>query len=139
MDGRLLFFVAGILACLRAVQHSLLNYDRTLSPEHEAAIDEWKKRTPMDGKEISFIKKSRDLILKAGAFPGGAGFRLAELGPDRTMRRIPKRWEAYYLVNDKPRDLIAEMRAAADWCEAQLRTIEPHVPIINLPGDRVID
>jgi hypothetical protein len=139
MDERFLFFVAGILACLRAVQHSLLNHDRTLSPEHKATIDEWKKRTPMDGKEISFIKNSRDLILKAGAFPGGAGFRLAEFGPEGTMRRVPKRWEAYYLVDGKHHDLIADMRAAADWCEAQLSTIEPHVPIINLPGDAVID
>jgi hypothetical protein len=31
------------------------------------------------------------------------------------------------------------MRAAADWCEAQLSTIESHVPIINLPGDAAID
>lgn len=76
MDDRLLFFVAGILACLRAVQHSLLNHDRMLSPEHKATIDEWKKRTPIDGKEISFIKNSRDLILKAGAFPGGASLGL---------------------------------------------------------------
>ena len=139
LDDQLLFFVAGILACLRAVQHSLLNHDRMLSPEHKATIDEWKKRTPMDGKEISFIKNSRDLILKEGAFPGGAGFRLAEFGPDGTMQRVPKRWEAYYLVDGKHRDLIADMRAAADWCEAQLSTIEPYVPIINLPGDAVID
>ena len=82
MDDRLLFLVAGILACLRAVQHALLHHDCDLSPKHEAAIDEWKKRTPMDGKEISFIKNSRDLILKEGAFPGGAGFRLAEFDPD---------------------------------------------------------
>ena len=45
------FFVAGILACLRAVQHSLFYHDPKLSPQHKAAIDEWKKRTPMDGKE----------------------------------------------------------------------------------------
>jgi hypothetical protein len=135
MDDRLLFLVAGILACLRAVQHSLLNHDRRLSPEHKAAIDEWKKRTPID----SFIKNSRDLILKEGTFRGGAGFRLAEFDPDGTMRRVPKRWEAYYLVDGKPRDLIADMRAAADRCEAQLSAIEPHVPIINLPGDTVID
>ena len=139
MDDRLLFFVAGILACLRAVQHSLLNHDRALSSEHKTAIDEWKKRTPMDGKEISFIKNSRDLVLKAGAFPGGAGFRMAEVAPDGTMRPVPKRWEAYYLVDGKHRDLIADMRTAADWCEAQLSTIEPHVPVINLPGDTVID
>jgi hypothetical protein len=66
MDDRLLFLVAGILACLRAVQHSLLNHDQRLSPQHITAIDEWKERTPMDGNEISFIKNSRDLVLKEG-------------------------------------------------------------------------
>ena len=135
MDDRLLFLVAGILACLRAVQHSLLNHDHKLSREHKAAIDEWKKRTPMNGKEISFIKNSRDLILKAGAFPGGTGFRLAEFDPEGRMRPVQKRWEAYYFVDDKPRDLIGDMRSAADWCEAQLSAIEAHVPAINLPGD----
>jgi hypothetical protein len=139
MDDRLLFLVLGILASLRAVQHSLLNHDRTLSPAHIAAVDDWKKRTPMDGKEISFIKNSRDLVLKAGAFPGGAGFRSAEFDADGTMRPVPRRWEAYYLVDGKHRDLIADMRTAADWCEAQLSKIEPHVPVINLAGDTVID
>ena len=56
MDDQLLFFVARYLACLRAVQHSLLNHDRMLSPEHKATIDKWKKCTPIDGKEISFIR-----------------------------------------------------------------------------------
>ena len=135
MDDRYLFLVAGILACLRAVQHMLLNHDRKLSPEHNAAINEWKKRAPKN----SFIENSRNLILKEGTFPGGAGFRLAEIDPDGTMRRVPRRWEAYYFVDGKHRDLIADMRAAADWCEAQLSTIEPNVPAINLPGDAVID
>jgi hypothetical protein len=139
MDDRLLFLVAGILACLRAVQHSLLNHDRWLSRQHITAIDEWKERTPMDGNEISFIKNSRDLVLKEGAFPAGAGFRLAEFDPDGTMRRVPRRWEAYHLVDGKPLDLIADMRAAADWCEAQLSSIEPDVPAINIEGDFVVD
>jgi hypothetical protein len=47
----------------------------------------------MDGKEISFIKNSRDLILKKGAFPAAAGFRLAEFSPEGAMRRVPKRWK----------------------------------------------
>lgn len=131
MDDRCLFLVAGILACLRAVQHVLLNHDRKLSLEHNAAIQEWKKRAPKN----SFIENSRNLILKEGTFPGGAGFRLAEFDPDGTMRRVPRRWEAYYFVDGKDRALIPDMRAAADWCEAQLSGIEPHVPIINIAGD----
>jgi hypothetical protein len=121
MDDRYLFLVIGILAALRAVQHMLVNHDRKLSPQHKAAIGEWKKLTPMN----TFIEKSRNMILKEGTFPGGAGFRLAEFDPDRTMRLVPKRWEAFYYVDGKPRDLVADMHAGADWCEAQLATIEP--------------
>ena len=135
MDDRFLFLVIGILASLRAVQHMLVNHDRKLSPQHKAAIDEWKKLTPMN----VFIEKSRNMILKEGTFPGGAGFRLAEFDPDGAMRRVPRRWEAYYYDHGKPRDLIADMRAAADWCEAQLSSIEPHVPAINMVGDSAID
>ena len=65
--------------------------------------------------------------------------RLSPSPSPTSAHSSPKRWEAYYLVDGKHRDLIADMRAAADWCEAQLSTIEPHVPIINLPGDAVID
>ena len=136
MDDRYVFLVIGILASLRAVQHSLLSHDSALSKEHKVAIDDWKKRTPKDGKEISFIKSSRDRILHEGMFPGGAGFRLAEVG---TMRLVPRRWEAFYYDDGKPRDLIADMRAAADWCEAQLSSIELLVPAINMEGDSVID
>ena len=139
MDDRYLFLVIGILASLRAVQHSLLSHDSKFSKEHKAAIVDWKKRTPLDGKEISFIKSSRDRILHEGMFPGGAGFRLAEFVPDGAMRRVPRRWEAFHFVDGKPRDLIADTRAAADWCEAQLSSIEPHVPAINMEGDSVID
>jgi hypothetical protein len=135
VDDRYLFLTIGILASLRAVQHTLLNHDRELSPQHRTAVDAWKKGTPKN----SFIENSRNLILKEGTFPGGAGFRLAEFDPDGTMRRVPRRWEAYHLVDGKPLDLIADMRAAADWCEAQLSSIEPHVPAINMAGDRVID
>jgi hypothetical protein len=135
MDDRLLFLVLGILACLRATQHMLLNHDCKLSPQHKAAIQEWKRRTPRN----LFIETSRNLILKEGTFPGGAGFRLAEFDPDGTMRPVTKRWEAYHWVDGKPLDLIADMRTAADWCEAQLSSIEPHVPAINREGDSVID
>jgi hypothetical protein len=66
MDEGFLFFTVGILAALRAVQHALLNHDSTLSTEQ--------KSTPFNGPEITFIKNSRDLILKAGAFPAYATY-----------------------------------------------------------------
>ncbi len=39
MDEAFLFFVVGILASLRAVQHALLNHDSKLSDEHKAVIE----------------------------------------------------------------------------------------------------
>jgi hypothetical protein len=42
-------------------------------PEHKTTTDEWGQRTPMDGKEISFIKNSRDLILKKGFVRANSG------------------------------------------------------------------
>ena len=60
-----IFYLIGILASLRAVQHALMNYDRTLSKEHERLIDEWKKNTaPETSPELDFIKTSRNRILK---------------------------------------------------------------------------
>ena len=80
MDEGSLFFTVGILASLRAVQHALLNHDSTLSPEHERAIEAWKKSTPFDGPEITFIKNSRDLILKGGAFRPYATYSYSGIG-----------------------------------------------------------
>ena len=65
MDNRPLFLVAGILACLRGVQHPLLNYYHKLSREHKAAIDEWKKHTPVNGKEIATYAGHTDSEVRA--------------------------------------------------------------------------
>ncbi len=139
MDDRFLFLVAGILACLRAVQHTLVNHDGKLSKKHKAIIDEWWESTRrMDGEEIKFIRRSRDFILKEGVFQGSAGFR-REYVQDGTIWRASEGWAACYFVDGQHRDLIADMRAAADWCEIQLSTLEPHLPVINLPGDAVTD
>ena len=59
------FYLIGILASLRAVQHVLKSHDRTLSDEHKRVIDEWYEVTPLSTPELNFIKKSRDLILKS--------------------------------------------------------------------------
>ena len=60
-----IFYLIGILASLRAVQHALMNHDRTLSKEHERVIDEWKKNTAAEkSPELTFIQTSRNKILK---------------------------------------------------------------------------
>ena len=65
MDAGFMFHIVGILASLRAVQHALINADSKLSPTHKAVIAEWLRDTPLSGPEISFIKSSRDMLLKA--------------------------------------------------------------------------
>ncbi len=137
MDEGFLFITAGILASLRAVQPSLLNHDSMLSEQHRSVIAQWQKSTPMDGPEISFIKNSRDLILKRGAFRAWAGLRETLAGDEPGSQVIRRTYETWYYIGDGEdrRDLIADMRAAAEWCDKQLSAIEARVPAINLEGD----
>jgi hypothetical protein len=137
MDEGFLFYTVGILASLRAVQHSLLNHDSTLSPEHKRAIEAWKKSTPFDGQEITFIKNSRDLILKGGAFHAYATYSYGGIGEGENFQMTHDGYETAYYVDGERRSLIEDMRAAAAWCEKELSTIEAQVPAINLPGDMV--
>ena len=65
------FYSIGILASLRAVQHSLRSHDSPLSDEHKRVIDEWWQDTSTpEPPELHFIRTSRDLILKGGSFAG---------------------------------------------------------------------
>ena len=63
------FYMIGILAALRAVQHSLHAHDRKLSPAHERVISDWSAKTSIrDHPDLQFIKSARDQVLKAGSF-----------------------------------------------------------------------
>src|SRR4051812_3991012 len=67
------FYLVGILASLRAVQHALECADSMLSDEHKRVIGEWWKATPpRSAPELHFIQTSRNLLLKRGAFPAFA-------------------------------------------------------------------
>ncbi len=135
MDEGFMFFIVGILASLRAVQHALLNADSLLSPKHKTVIDEWKRNTPIDGSEIRFIKSSRDLLLKAGAFEAYAGMRQGFFDDAGKFTRTQPSYEIGYYSDGKRRDLLEDMRTAADWCEEQLSIIEKKVPHIAMAGD----
>jgi hypothetical protein len=137
MDEGFLFYTVGVLASLRAVQHALLNHDSTLSPKHKTAIEAWKKSTPFDGPEITFIKNSRDHILKGGTFEAYATYSYGGIGEGDNFQMTHEGYETAYYVERERRSLIDDMRAAAAWCEKQLSTIEAQVPAIDLPGDIV--
>jgi hypothetical protein len=135
MDEGFLFFVVGILASLRAVQHALFNHDSTLSGQHKTVIEGWKTQTPMDGPEITFIKRSRDLILKEGAFEAYATRTQSGIGEGSNYQITAEGYDTAYYVNGQRRDLIEDMRAAVAWCDRELKGIEAQVPEINLSGD----
>ena len=135
MDEAFLFFVVGILASLRAVQHALLNHDSKLSDAHKAVIETWKKETPMDSPEIMFIKRSRDLILKEGAFEAYATRTESGIGEDFNFQITAEGYDTAYYVDGERRDLLEDMRVAVAWCDRELNAIEAQVPEINLPGD----
>ena len=128
------FHVIGILASLRAVQHALYNHDRHISPEHNKAVSEWWTATnPAAAKELRFIKYARDSILKEGAFQSYA--ILSESGTGEGGNRTVTRedYEMAYYVDGVRHDLVADIRAAAAWCERELTAIESKLPPLHAP------
>jgi len=117
MDEGFLFYASGILACLRAVQHALINHDSTLSEDHKAIIGAW-QRKPQNGPEIEFIKWARDLILKEGAFRGFA------TRTESISSKTDDGYETAYYRDGERRDFLQDVRAAVAWCDAELTTLE---------------
>ena len=84
---------------------------------------------------MGFIKTSRDLILKRGAFQAFATLSESSTGEGSNREVTGLDYDAAYYVDGKRKDLIAAMQAAADWCESQLMTIEAQVPAIEFTDD----
>ena len=88
VDTPFIFYLIDILASLRAVQHALMNYDRTLSKEHERLIDEWKKNTaPETSPELDFHQNVAQSHSKRrrSRCPRDL-FGISAIGEDRTGR-----------------------------------------------------
>jgi hypothetical protein len=85
-DTAFVFYLVGILASLRAVQHALKSADSTLSEEHKRVIDEWWQATPLSTPELHFIRTSRNLLLKAGAFPAFAIYTESSIGEGSNLQ-----------------------------------------------------
>jgi hypothetical protein len=84
---------------------------------------------------ITFIKNSRDLILKGGAFDAYATYSYGGIGEGDNFQMTNDDYETAYYVDGERRSLIEDMEAAAAWCEKQLSNIGAQVPAIYLPGD----
>jgi hypothetical protein len=124
------FFMIGILSTLRAVQHSLYNHDRHISPEHDDVISKWWIATGdlACHPERRFIKEARDQILKKGSFDSFAIYHESSTGPANDPIITSVNYELEYYNGDQRRDLAADIRSAIDWCERELGNIESDLP-----------
>jgi hypothetical protein len=126
------FYMIGILASLRAVQHALRNHDRYLSAEHRKILDEWWKQTGLSAPpELEFIRTSRDLILKEGSFAGYAITSESAIGEgeNRTVTRTD--YDLAYYRDGERRELLPELQAAVAWCEKELSSLESRLPNVE--------
>jgi hypothetical protein len=127
------FYLVGILASLRAVQHALKGHDRTLSDEHKRVIDEWWQTTSVATPELHFIKTSRDLILKEGAFPAVAGSSESWSGEGANRVVTNVTYDVTYKVAGEWRDLTEEIRRAIRWCDHELTEMDKKLPPVYPP------
>ena len=129
------FYLIGILASLRAVQHSLRSHDSPLSDEHKRVIDEWWQDTSTpEPPELHFIRTSRNLILKRGAFPAYAIVSESSTGEESNLTITDTSYElAYYDEAETRHDLEEAIRGAINWCDRELTAIEEKLPPVYDP------
>jgi hypothetical protein len=93
------FFLIEILTSLRAVQHALRKHDRSTSLLHGKVIDEWwNDPKTIASAEWSFIKTSRDRILKIG-FQADATHIPSAIGKGPTYKVTGESYELAYNTN----------------------------------------
>jgi hypothetical protein len=120
------FFVIGILASLRPVQHALYNHDRHISAEHRKAIDEWwdDSKNMVNAPELSFIKTARDQILKRGRFDAYATFSESGTGEGSNYMVTDEQYDLAYYFEENRGDLNEAIRKAIAWATGNLRVLK---------------
>ena len=117
--------LVGMLASLRAVQHSLWNHDRKLSETHKQVIDQWWAATSPETLELKFIRTARDSVLKEGSFEAYATSSESSIGESANRQITGYDYDlAYYDEDGKRHDLLAELKKALAWCDRELVAIE---------------
>jgi hypothetical protein len=79
------------------------------------------------------VRKSRDLILKAGSFQAYATRSHGGIGEDANYQITQEGYDTAYYVGDQRRHLIEDMHAAVAWCDRELTSIEAQLPAIKSP------
>ncbi len=104
-----IFHIIGILACLRAVPHALLNHDRRLSPDHQEAISNWQVATRHSSTipDLDFIVTSRNLLLKDASFEGYAIHSESGTGEGENRIVMDEEYELAYYIDGQRRDLAS--------------------------------
>jgi hypothetical protein len=112
------FYIIGILAALRAVQHSLHAHDRNLTLAHQRIIAAWWKKTsdPKLYPDLQFIKNARNQILKAGSFESYA----TNLIPNPELKKLaitrPRVLNMISHITTKPgTDTISKLQSSLRW------------------------
>jgi hypothetical protein len=130
-DTAFVFHVIGVLAVLRAVQHTLHAHDRKLSPEHDKVISAWWKETKDIDlyPDLKFIKTARDKILKGGNLQSHAINTESSIGEgtNRTVTKVDYEL-VYYDDEGKRHDLKQALASALSWCDRELDQIEAQLP-----------
>jgi hypothetical protein len=124
------FYIIGILASLRAVQHSLHAHDRNLSLIHKKAIEAWWKKTSNRElyPDLEFIKNARDLILKTGSFESYATYSESSTGEGSNVEITRTEYDlAYYDAIGERHDLKEAIESALNWCDRELTEIESKI------------
>lgn len=134
IDGKLIgeqfrFYIIGILASLRAVQHALRNHDAKISPEHDTAINEWWNDPRVsESADLEFIKTARNLILKEGSFEAYATLTETGSGEGKNYTVTGTDYDLAYWIDGKRYPLLPALRNAVAWCERELARIEAKLP-----------
>jgi hypothetical protein len=124
------FYIIGILAALRSVQHSLYAHDRNLSSTHKKIIETWWKKTSNRElyPDLGFIKNARDLILKAGSFDSYASYSESATGEGNNLQITGTDYDlAYYDESGERHDLKEAIEFALNWCDRELTQIESQI------------
>jgi hypothetical protein len=120
----------GILAALRAVQHSLNAHDRNLTPAHQKIVGAWWKKTSNRElyRDLQFIKSARDLILKSGSFDSHATHSESGIGEGSNYEITRTEYDlAYYDGDGQRHDLKEAIESALNWCDRELTEIESQI------------
>ncbi len=124
------FHLIGILASLRAVQHSLYAHDRNLSPTHKRVIAAWWKKTSNRDlyPDLHFIKNARDQVLKAGRLESYATHSESSIGEGSNLQITGTDYDlAYYDSDGERHDLKEAIESALSWCDRELTDIESQI------------